>query len=65
MYGISVESIFNQDLDNTFSIMIDTIYKETSQHLMDVFHNKYKFMEHLKVCDIKKLILLPKGFITH
>ena len=46
----AVECIFNQDLDNTFSVMIDTIYKETSKHLMEVLHEKYKFMEHLKVC---------------
>ena len=46
---VSVESMFMQDLDGVFDKMIDTVYKETSQHLLHVLHTKYKFMEHLKV----------------
>jgi len=38
-----------QDLDGVFDKMIDTVYKETSRHLLHVLHTKYKFMEHLKV----------------
>ena len=44
-----VESMFMQDLDGVFDKMIDTVYKETSRHLLHVLHTKYKFMEHLKV----------------
>jgi len=45
----SVESLFIQDLDGVFDKMIDTVYKETSRHLLHVLHIKYKFMDHLKV----------------
>ena len=38
-----------QDLDGVFDKMIDTVYKETSQHLLHILHSKYKFMDHLKV----------------
>jgi len=38
-----------QDLDSVFDKMIDTVYKETSRHLLHVLHNNYKFMDHLKV----------------
>ena len=41
--------MFTQDTSNNFQDMIDRIYKETSRHLLDVLHNKYKFMDHLKV----------------
>jgi len=41
--------MFMQDLDGVFDKMIDTVYKETSRHLLHVLHTKYKFMEHLKV----------------
>jgi len=44
----SVESMFMQD-DGVFDKMIDTVYKETSQHLLHVLHVNYKFMDHLKV----------------
>lgn len=47
---IPVETIFSHDLDGQFQKMIDTVYKETSQHLLEVLHTKYKFMDHLKVC---------------
>jgi hypothetical protein len=42
--------MFTQDLDGVFDKMVDTVYKETSQHLLNVLHTKYKFMDHLKVC---------------
>jgi hypothetical protein len=45
----SVETMFTQDLDGLFDKMVDTVYKETSQHLLNVLHSKYKFMDHLKV----------------
>ena len=45
----TAEWMFTQDTNNNFQDMIDRIYKETSRHLLDVLHNKYKFMEHLKV----------------
>ena len=35
--------------DGVFDKMIDTVYKETSQHLLHVLHVNYKFMDHLKV----------------
>ncbi|ELU14115.1 hypothetical protein CAPTEDRAFT_224608 [Capitella teleta] len=60
---ISVESIFMQDM-LAFPKMIDTVYKETSQHLLEVLHNKYKFMEHLKA--MRRYLLLGQGdFIRH
>ena len=43
------DRMFKQDTTNEFQQMIDTVYKETSRHLLDVLHNKYKFMDHLKV----------------
>jgi len=46
-----VDSMFTQDLDGVFQKMIDTVYKETSMHLLQVLHSKYKFMDHLKVED--------------
>ena len=49
MIIFSVESIFMQDMDGVFQNMIDTVYKETSRHLLEVLHNKYNFMDHLKV----------------
>ena len=59
-----VESIFTQDLDGVFQKMIDTVYKETSMHLLEVLHTKYKFMEHLKA--MRRYLLLGQGdFIRH
>ena len=49
MICVTVDSIFNQDQDGAFQNMIDTVYKETSAHLLEVMHTKYKFMDHLKV----------------
>ena len=46
---LPVESMFMQDMDGIFDKMIDTVYKETSRHLLHVLHAKYKFMDHLKV----------------
>ena len=44
--------------------MIDTVYKETSQHLLEVLHTKYKFMDHLKA--MRRYLLLGQGdFIRH
>ena len=53
---VSVESIFTQDMD-AFPRMIDTVYQETSRHLLDVLHNKYKFMEHLKVVNYTPVLV--------
>jgi len=50
MCCLLVESMFSQDQDGVFQRMIDTVYKETSMHLLEVLHTKYKFMDHLKVC---------------
>ena len=47
--SMTVETIFEQDVGGRFQKMIDTVYQETSSHLLEVFHTKYKFMEHLKV----------------
>ena len=38
-----------QDTTTEFNNMIDETYKETSLHLLDVLHEKYKFLDHLKV----------------
>ena len=63
-YLFPVESIFSQDLDGIFQNMIDTVYKETSRHLLEVLHDKYKFMEHLKA--MRRYLLLGQGdFIRH
>lgn len=59
-----VDSIFTQDLDGIFQNMIDTVYKETSMHLLQVLHTKYKFMDHLKA--MRRYLLLGQGdFIRH
>ncbi|XP_053403084.1 gamma-tubulin complex component 3-like [Mercenaria mercenaria] len=58
------EWMFTQDLSNNFLDMIDTVYKETSRHLLDVLHAKYKFMDHLKA--MRRYLLLGQGdFIRH
>ena len=57
---IAVESIFTQDMD-AFPHMIDTVYKETSSHLLEVLHIKYKFMDHLKVWNTLRLKSVVKG----
>ncbi|XP_064615668.1 gamma-tubulin complex component 3 homolog [Liolophura sinensis] len=58
------KSMFSQDTNSAFQLMIDTVYKETSQHLLDVFHNKYKFLDHLKA--MRRYLLLGQGdFIRH
>ena len=41
--------MFVQDQEASFQKMIDGVYSETSHHLLDVLHSKYKFMDHLKV----------------
>ena len=58
--------MFMQDLDGVFDKMIDTVYKETSRHLLHILHTKYKFMDHLKVsmhctpyCDLQLLFSRP------
>ncbi|KAK2168865.1 hypothetical protein NP493_1211g00044 [Ridgeia piscesae] len=59
-----VESIFSQTLDGHFQKMIDTVYLETSKHLLEVLHLKYKFMDHLKA--MRRYLLLGQGdFIRH
>jgi len=59
-----VESIFSSSLDGVFSAMIDTVYRETSTHLLDILQNKYKFMEHLTA--MRRYLLLGQGdFIRH
>ncbi|XP_060553963.1 gamma-tubulin complex component 3 homolog [Ruditapes philippinarum] len=58
------EWMFTQDLSNNFLDMIHTVYKETSKHLLDVLHAKYKFMDHLKA--MRRYLLLGQGdFIRH
>ncbi|KAL5004454.1 hypothetical protein ScPMuIL_017910 [Solemya velum] len=56
--------MFTQDTSNEFQQSIDQVYKETSQHLLDVLHTKYKFMDHLKA--MRRYLLLGQGdFIRH
>ncbi|XP_021351512.1 gamma-tubulin complex component 3-like [Mizuhopecten yessoensis] len=56
--------MFMQDTISEFQHMIDTVYKETSRHLLDTLHNKYKFMDHLKA--MRRYLLLGQGdFIRH
>ena len=45
----TAQSMFVQDQEASFQKMIDGVYTETSYHLLDVLHAKYKFMDHLKV----------------
>lgn len=54
----AVEAMFEQDTDGSFQRMIDTVYEETSRHLLDVLHNKYHFMDHLRVRDLSWLIIV-------
>jgi hypothetical protein len=42
--------MFMQDTTTEFQNLIDEAYKDTSLHLLDVLHEKYKFLDHLKVC---------------
>jgi gamma-tubulin complex component 3 len=59
-----VESMFSQDLDGVFDKMVDTVYRETSRHLLHILHTKYKFMDHLKA--MRRYLLLGQGdFIRH
>jgi len=56
--------MFTQDLDGIFDKIVDTVYRETSRHLLHVLHTKYKFMEHLKA--MRRYLLLGQGdFIRH
>ncbi|KAK2147394.1 hypothetical protein LSH36_555g02025 [Paralvinella palmiformis] len=54
-----VESIFSQDVNGIFQKMIDAVYKETSRHLLDILHTKYKFVDHLKA--MRRYLLLGQG----
>ncbi|KAJ8309894.1 hypothetical protein KUTeg_011759 [Tegillarca granosa] len=57
-------TMFQQDTTNEFQQMIEAVYKETSRHLLDVLHNKYKFVDHLKA--MRRYLLLGQGdFIRH
>ena len=47
--------MFMQDTTTEFNNMIDETYKETSLHLLDVLHEKYKFLDHLKVRSVIEL----------
>ncbi|VDP60392.1 unnamed protein product, partial [Schistosoma mattheei] len=44
-----VESMFEQDLDQSFDQMISTVYKQTSQHLLETLIGRYHFLDHLRV----------------
>ncbi|XP_070173338.1 gamma-tubulin complex component 3-like isoform X2 [Littorina saxatilis] len=58
------QSMFIQDEDASFQKMIDGVYTDTSRHLLDVLHAKYKFMDHLKA--MRRYLLLGQGdFIRH
>jgi len=41
--------MFSQNEEDSFTNMIDVVYKETSKHLMEVLYTKYNFINHLKV----------------
>jgi len=45
-----------QDQSNNFLDMVATVYSETSRHLLDILHNKYKFMDHLKVSKLGSVL---------
>lgn len=58
------QSMFIQDEEGSFQKMIDGVYTETSLHLLDILHSKYKFMDHLKA--MRRYLLLGQGdFIRH
>ena len=50
IFYISAYVMFMQDTTTEFQNLIDEAYKDTSLHLLDVLHEKYKFLDHLKVC---------------
>ncbi|KAH8861843.1 Gamma-tubulin complex component 3 [Schistosoma japonicum] len=59
-----VESMFEQDLDRTFDQMISTVYKQTSQHLLETLIGRYHFLDHLRAT--RQFLLLGQGdFIQH
>ena len=41
--------LLEQDLDNSFQRVIDTVYQDTSKRLLHVLHEDFKFLDHLKV----------------
>lgn len=41
--------MFEQDLDQSFDQMISTVYKQTSQHLLETLIGRYHFLDHLRV----------------
>ncbi|XP_063428791.1 gamma-tubulin complex component 3 homolog isoform X1 [Mytilus trossulus] len=56
--------MFMQDTTTEFQNIIDEAYKDTSLHLLDVLHEKYKFLDHLKA--MRRYLLLGQGdFIRH
>lgn len=58
------QSMFVQDEEASFQKMIDGVYTDTSLHLLDILHSKYKFMDHLKA--MRRYLLLGQGdFIRH
>ncbi|CAH8481257.1 unnamed protein product [Schistosoma turkestanicum] len=59
-----VESMFEQDLDQSFDQMISTVYKQTSQHLLETLIGRYHFLDHLRAT--RQFLLLGQGdFIQH
>ncbi len=44
-----VESVFDQDFDPSFDLMITTAYKHISKRLLDTLMKDYHFMDHLAV----------------
>lgn len=60
----NTEMFLDQDLDNTFQEVIDKAYQDTSRKLLDVLHQRFKFLDHLKA--MRRYLLLGQGdFIKH
>ncbi|KAF6035402.1 TUBGCP3 [Bugula neritina] len=52
-------AMFSQNEEDSFTNMIDVVYKETSKHLMEVLYTKYNFINHLKA--MRRYLLLGQG----
>ncbi|XP_060039852.1 gamma-tubulin complex component 3, partial [Erinaceus europaeus] len=51
------------ELESAFQGRIDAAYRETSRHLLDVLHSKYRLLEHLQAA--RRYLLLGQGDFIH
>ncbi|XP_071839053.1 gamma-tubulin complex component 3 homolog isoform X2 [Apostichopus japonicus] len=60
----NTEIFLDKDFDGKFQKVIDKAYQDTSKKLLDVLHQRFKFLDHLKA--MRRYLLLGQGdFIKH